>query len=123
MRFPDSFSHSVNEKHYSNEKEVLKHLEEVINPYIIAQRERLGVGREQTALVITDVFRGQMTDPVFQKLDDNNTKLRKVPANMTYLYQPLDAQGSVNGESKRFMKQKFTNWYWSEVLNEMDKGK
>ena len=123
VRFPDSFSLSVNEKHYSNEKEVLKHLEEVINPYIIAERERLGVGREQAALVIMDVFRGQMTDPVFQKLDDNNTKLRKVPANMTYLYQPLDAQASVNGESKKFMKQKFTNWYSSEVLKEMDKGK
>ena len=123
VRFSDSFSLSFTEKHYSNEKEVLKHLEEVINPYIIAERERLGVGREQAALVIMDVFRGQMTDPVFQKLDENNTKLRKVPANMTYLYQPLDAQGSVNGESKRFMKQKFTNWYSSEVLKEMDKGK
>ena len=82
VRFPDSFSLNVNEKHYSNEKEVLKHLEEVINPYIIAERERLGVGREQAALVIMDVFRGQMTDPVFQKFDDNNTKLRKVPAYM-----------------------------------------
>ena len=111
VRFPDSFSLSVNEKHYSNEKEVLNYLEEIINPYIIAERERLGVGREQAALVIMDVFRGQMTDPVFQKLDDNNTMLLKVPANMTYLYQPLDAQGSVNGESKKIMKQKFTNWY------------
>ena len=64
-----------------------------------------------------------MTDPLFQKLDDNNTKLRKVPANMTYLYQPLDAQASVNGESTKFMNQKFTNWYSSEVLKEMDKGK
>ena len=64
-----------------------------------------------------------MTDSVFQKLDENNTKLRKVLANMTNLYQPLDAQDSVNGESKRFMKQKFTNWYSSEVLKEMDKGK
>ena len=61
----------------------------------------MGVGREQAALVVMDVFRGQMTDPVFQKLDDNNTMMRKVPANMTYLYQPLDAQGPVNGESKK----------------------
>ena len=56
VRFPDSFYLSVNEKHYSNEKEVLKHLEEVINPYIIAERERLAVGREQAALVIMDVL-------------------------------------------------------------------
>ena len=51
VRFPDSFSLSVNEKHYSNKKEVLKHLEEVINPYIIAEGERLGIGREQAALL------------------------------------------------------------------------
>ena len=42
---------------------------------------------------------------------------------MTYLYPPLNAQGSVNGESKKIMKRIFTNWYSSEVLNEMDKGK
>ena len=111
VRFPRTFSLSVNEKHYSNEKEVLKHLNEVILPCIEAGRERLGVGEEQGALVLMDVFRSQMMDTVFRKPDDHNTKLQKVQANMTYLYQPLDAHGSVNGEAKKFMKQKFTRWY------------
>ena len=86
-RFPRTFSLSVNEKQY-NEKEVLKHLNEVILPYIEAEKERLGVGEEQTALVLMDVFRGQMTDTIFRKLEDLNTKLHTVPAIMTYLYQP-----------------------------------
>ena len=46
----------VNEKHYSNENEVLKHVNEVILSYIEAKRERLGVGEEQAALVIMDVL-------------------------------------------------------------------
>ena len=38
-------------------------------------------------------FKGQMTDSVFQKIDENNTKVINVPANLAYLYQPLDNQG------------------------------
>ena len=56
--------------------------------------------------MLMDVFRGQMTDTVFRKIEDHNPKLQKVPANMICLYQPLDAQGSVNGDAKKFMKQK-----------------
>ena len=122
VRFPNNFSLSVNQKHYSNEKEALKYLEEVIIPYVEMERERLGVGKEQAAELIQDVFKGQMTAPALKRLEDNNIVLTKVPANMTYLYQPLDAQGSVNGEAKKFMKNKFTNWYSSEVMRELDKG-
>ena len=53
-----------------------------------------------------------MTDTVFRKLEDHNTKLQNVPANMTNLYQPLDAQGSVNG-GKEVLKQKSTRWCYS----------
>ena len=43
-------------------------------------------------------------------LNENNIKLQKVPANLTYLFQPLDVQGGPNGHAKRFMKKKFTLW-------------
>ena len=56
VRFPKTFPLSVNEKHYSNEKDVLKHLNDVILPYIDAERKRLGVGKEQAALVLMGVF-------------------------------------------------------------------
>ena len=96
VRFPNSFSVSINEKHYSNEKEVIKHLDEVIIPYIKTERENLSLSPDQMALVIMDVFKGQMTDQVLQKLEVSHIKVKKVPANFTYIYQPLDAQGSVN---------------------------
>ena len=34
IKFPDGFSLSVNEKHYSNKEEVIKHLNEIVIPYI-----------------------------------------------------------------------------------------
>ena len=41
VEFPDSFTLSVNEKHYSNEQESLKLLDEVIIPYVTSEREKL----------------------------------------------------------------------------------
>ncbi len=121
IKFPSNFSISANPKHYSNEKEALKHLDEVIIPYIEAERKRLN-RPNQVALIIMDVFKGQMTDPVIQRVSDSNSKLIKVPANFTYLYQPLDAQGGVNVFSKHFMKNKFTHWYTNQIVTELGAG-
>ena len=43
-----------------------------------------------------------MTDPVIEKLKENNIKLTKIPANMANLFQPLDL--TVNGSAKAFLK-------------------
>ena len=70
-----------------------------------------------------DVFRGQTTDAYFDKLKEHSIKHKKVPANFTYLFQPLDCQGSANIEAKRFTKQKFTEWYASQIIKEIEAGK
>ena len=63
VKFPDGFSLSVNEKHYSNKEEVIKHLNEIVIPYVKRERERLEKPN-QHALLVWDVFRGQMVDEV-----------------------------------------------------------
>ena len=68
VKFPDSFSLSVNEKHFSNTNESLKLIEDIITPYVEKERGKLGLSDNQPALVIFDVFSEQMTDPVMQKL-------------------------------------------------------
>ena len=67
-----------------------------------------------------DVFRGQMTTPVIEKLTSNNIQLVKVPPNLTHIYQPLDV--TVNGAAKQFMKKKSVEWYAKQIIAEMNKG-
>ena len=109
VNFPKSFSLSANTKHHSNEQESIKVLEEIIIPYAKKAREQLGMEKDQGALLITDVFKGQMTSPALKVLS-NNILLHSVPANFIYLFQPLDIQGGPNGFVKRLMRRKFTDW-------------
>ena len=120
-KFPRGFSLSANPKHFSNEKESIKLLEEIIIPYVKAERGKLGLEQTRPALLILDVFRGQTTSAVTELLHENNILVTKVPANMTNLYQPLDL--TVNGYAKSFLKRKFTEWYASKIKNALDDGK
>ena len=92
-------------------QESLKLIYEIITSYVEQEREGIDLGEEQQALSIIDVFSGQMTDPVIEKLKESNIKLTMVPANMTNLFQPLDL--TVNGSAKAFLKKKFTEQYSS----------
>ena len=108
-RFPKGFCLSFNPKHFSNTNESIKFLKEIITPYVVKQRELLKCQVDQKALVIMDVFTGQMTAEVLNAYEEANILIINVPANMTKYYQPLDL--TVNGYAKRFLKSKFTEWY------------
>ena len=71
FKFPESFSLSVNSKHYSNTLESIKIIDEVIIPYVNAQREILS-NPNQAALLIFDMFHGQITDEFTSHLLQNN---------------------------------------------------
>ena len=111
VQFRSSFSLSFNPKHYSNEEEPIKVLNNIVIPYVAKERKKLGLNEGQAALLIIDVFKEQMTDPVLKVLSNNNILLQSVPANFTYLFQHLDVQGGPNGFVKRLMKKKFSDWY------------
>ena len=112
FKFPRGFAISQNPKHYSNEDETLTLIDKVIVPYVERKRKELKLAPAQKALLIWDVFRGQKTTKVL--------KIVSVPANMTHFFQPLDL--AVNGEAKRFMKDKFTTWYLDEVKQQIESG-
>ena len=69
--------------------ESIKLINEIIIPYVQSQRKELGKPK-QAALVIMDVFRGQITDDVISFLRDNNIHYVLVPNNTTQLFQTLD---------------------------------
>lgn len=122
VKFPSSFSLSVNPKHYSNENEAMKVLQDIVVPYVVRERESLKLTEDHPALLIMDVFKGQMTENVLKFLRDKHIILRTVPANLTYLFQPLDVQGGPNGYVKRLMKKKFTDWYANQITQALDAG-
>ena len=77
-QFPEGFSLSVNEKHFSNTNESIKLLKEIIVPYVKKERSNLGLESEQKALVIMDVFTGQMTTDVSNIFAENNILVTNV---------------------------------------------
>ena len=93
--------------------ESLKLLDEIIIPYDKSERERLKLEPSQPTLLILDVFSGQTTTPVMDKLAENRIKYMKVRANMMNLFKPLNL--TINKSAKVFMKKKFTEWYSLEV--------
>jgi len=75
FEFPDSFSLSANPKHFSNTQESIKVVTEIIVPYVENQRKELQK-QDQAALLILDVFRGQITEDVTSLLQKHNILLR-----------------------------------------------
>ena len=67
----------------------------------------------QKALVIFDVFKGQITDKVLSRFNDCNIEVVSVLANKTGPLQPLEF--TVYGYAKKYCKSKFNHWYISEI--------
>ena len=74
-----------NKKHWSNENETLRLINEIINPYVVVTRKKLKLPDTHRALIIWNVFKGQMTDKVKNELARLSIELVPVPANMTHL--------------------------------------
>ena len=85
-KFVSSFSLSANTNHCRNENEAISVVNEIIMPYVKAERERLKLSDNHLSLPIMDVFQGQATDTT------ENIMLQTVPVNFTHLFQTLDVQ-------------------------------
>ena len=105
-QLPKDFSLSVNPRHYSNEKESSKLIDEIVLPYVTEKGQRL-VKPNQKALVTFYALKGQITDKALSQYKDSNIEVVFVSANMTGLLQPLDL--TVNGYAKKYYKSKFNH--------------
>ena len=100
--------------------ESIKLINEIIIPYVQSQRKELGKPK-QAALVIMDVFWGQITDDIISPLRDNNIHYVLVPNNMTQLFQILDL--TVNKHCKSYLKWLFSEWFAQQIKNQLSLGK
>ena len=119
--FPKPLSFSVNPTHYSNSQECIKFIEEILVPYFTKKRQDLGLNVDHKALIIFDIFTGQMTTEVKEVIETHNLIVVNVPGNMTKYYQVLDL--TVNKYAKSFTRKKFNEWYANEIHHQLDAGK
>lgn len=105
-------------RHFSNTQVSMKLLDEIIIPYVEKKKNMFNLGEKLPVLLLIDVFSGQMTQPVIDKMAENYIKLVKVPANITQIFQPLDFRE--NGSAEEFMKSHFTKWYSRCIVQELD---
>ena len=77
------------ENHWNNEEKAIKHLQEIIFPYLKKKKE-LCLPEGQKVLLIYDLFKGQKTDRVLKILEDNHCVGVYVVANMTHIFHVLD---------------------------------
>ena len=121
FKFPEKFSFSYNETHYSNEKETCKFIEEILQSYNKKVVERENLAADQKSFVIMNVFKGLVTPMVLNLHKGSKIVVVLVPTNMTNFLQPLDL--TVNGYVKKFMQGKFNAWYSLQIGNQLDAGK
>ena len=120
IEVPSGFdvTHSLN--HWSNEELAIRHIREIILPYVDKIKEELGLQKEQTSLLIYDVFKRQTTNSYTGFLLENYLVHIHVPANLTHKFQPLDI--NVNGVVKGFLKDQFLTRYTDEIQKHNGKG-
>ena len=100
ITFPDGFSLSANEKHFSNIDESIKYFKEIKISNV--EKKRRGSDRiNQDALLIWDVFR-----EIYECISNN----------MTSYYQLLNF--TTNKWAGEFKKNKFSTWYIEELRRE-----
>ena len=103
---PGRIGLATNPRHYSNTGELIKIIEEIISQRVKSQCEGSKISPDTPALLIMNVFRGQMTSKVMDFLKKENILTRCVPSNTTHIFQPLDLPGK--SWAKNVTKEKFT---------------
>ena len=118
-KFPDNWQITHSTKHWSNEDTMLQYIQDIIIPFVNETRQNIGADEKQPALAIFDHFKGQMTERVIQKLEDNYLHSVLIPANYTGLLQPMDV--SVNKVVKSYLRSEFSKWYSDQLAEKLSK--
>ncbi|CAH1233380.1 Hypp714 [Branchiostoma lanceolatum] len=68
-----------------------RYADKILVPYMAAQRQFLGLSKEQPTIAIFDVYKSHRCPALLTKLKDNYIHAIFVPASCTGELQPLDA--------------------------------
>ena len=121
FQFPSDWHATYSANHWSNEETMTDYFNKIILPYITDKRNQLNLSSNHPALLIFDNFKGQCTQDILKLLDTNNIDVVIIPPNCTDRLQPLDL--SVNKPAKEYLRDKFQNWYASQIQRQLQAGK
>ena len=119
--FPEGFCLSYNEKHWSNEKETLRLINDVLHSYIQRTKAKLSLDENARTVLIWYALKAQSSKLVEERLKELNIISVMVPKIMTHLLQPLDL--STNGAVKNMEKRAFSEYYTDIIYNRVTPGK
>ena len=115
--FPPGWHITHSPNHWSTEITMLEYIGHIIIPYVENIRQML-YNEMTPGLIIMDNFKGQITEKVNDLLEENHLHVCLLPPNTTDLLQPMDI--SVNKPVKSFLKDKFSQWYAKQLLQQCE---
>ncbi|PFX18016.1 hypothetical protein AWC38_SpisGene17650 [Stylophora pistillata] len=115
--FPEEFCLSCNKKHWSNGKETLRLINDVLHPYIQRTKARLGLDENARTVLIWDSFKAQSSKLFEERVKELNIISEMVAKNMTHLLQPLDL--STNEAVKNMEKRALSEYFTSCITDKM----
>ena len=83
VEFPDDWDVTYTANHWSDESKAIQHLQMVVFSYVKERKVELKLPEHQKAMLIFDVFKGQVTDKVTKFIEENDCVIIYVPNNMT----------------------------------------
>ena len=107
------------ESHWSTENTIIQLIERVFAPYMVHKRLLLDLVDDHWGLLIWDVYKPHLTQPVLDLLVARRIKVVFVPANCTSMYSAND-HPQWNKNVKLLNNGKFTHWYADIVKEAID---
>jgi hypothetical protein len=108
--------------HWSNQMTMREWVENVVVPYLVRERARLGLSPSQKALLIIDVWSVHQSAEFLdwmQKMH-SNILINLVPGGCTGIAQPLDV--GINRPFKHAVKVAYHSWLVDTLLKQQEAG-
>ena len=112
--FPDGFCLAFNQKHWSNETETIRLIEDLLVPYIEKVKKENPLPQSQKSLLVWDTLKAQLTAKAMNTLSSYGIESVMVPKNMIHLVQPLDLTTSAS--FKKYEKRAFSEYFTSCIM-------
>ena len=120
FKFPNSFSVTFTENHWSNADKLVRFFEEIICPYLDKVKKENRYPNEQYSLIVIDTFKGQDNNTLKELCSKNNCEVVIVPHNLTHKFQPLDI--SINKAAKALIQNLYNEWLSNQVTIQLKRG-